>query len=232
MIRVLLADDQALLRGSLAMLIGQEDDMEVVGEAGDGEEAVELARRTAPDVVLMDIRMPGVDGLEATERILASAEAAAVRVLVVTTFEHDEYVLRALRAGASGFVLKGIEPGELLRAIRLISRGEALLAPTVTRSLLDRFAGLHAPSAELRSALGELTPREGEVLALVGAGLTNGQIAERLVITPATAKTHVNRVMTKLGARDRAQLVIAAYEGGVVSPKGEWPAPAYHDRGI
>jgi DNA-binding NarL/FixJ family response regulator len=223
MIRVLLADDQALLRGSLASLIEHEQDMTVAAEAGDGEEAVELARRTRPDVILMDIRMPVLDGLEATRRILSDAMAGQTRVIVVTTFELDDYVLRALRAGASGFVLKGIDPAALLEAIRLVARGDALLAPRVTRRLLDRFADQHAPSAELTGRLEELTPRESEVLGLVGLGLTNAGIAERLVLSPATAKTHVNRIMTKLGARDRSQLVIVAYESGIVSPTGEWP---------
>ncbi len=224
-LRVLLADDQVLLRSSLATLVDREPDMTVVGEAGDGEEAVELARRARPDVVLMDIRMPGTDGLAATERILSDPHASDVRVLVLTTFELDDYVLRALRAGASGFILKGVEPAELLAAIRLVAEGDALLAPSVTRRLLDRFADLHAPSAELMGRLEELTPRELEVLTLVGSGLTNAQIAERLVLSPLTAKTHVSRVMVKLAAHDRAQLVIAAYEGGLVSPSGEWPGP-------
>ncbi len=222
-VRVLLADDQVLLRRSLATLIDQEPELTVVGEAGDGEEAIALARRLRPDVVLMDIRMPGTDGLEATARILADPAARDVRVIVLTTFELDDYVLRALRAGASGFVLKGIEPTDLLSAIRLVAQGDALLAPSVTRRLLDRFADLHAPSAELTRTLEELTPREREILTLVGEGLSNAQIAELLVLSPLTAKTHVNRIMTKLMAHDRAQLVIAAYEGGLVSASGEWP---------
>ena len=224
-VRVLLADDQVLLRSSLAMLIEREDDLAVVGEASSGEEVLGLARAQRPDVVLMDIRMPGMDGLEATERMLADPATQDVRVLVLTTFELDEYVLRALRAGASGFLLKGVEPAELLSAIRVVAEGDALLAPSVTRRLLDRFADLHAPSAELKRSLEELTPRELEVLTLVGAGLTNAQIAERFVLSPLTAKTHVGRVMVKLGAHDRAQLVIAAYEGGLVSASGEWPSP-------
>jgi DNA-binding NarL/FixJ family response regulator len=222
-IRVLLADDQVLLRSSLASLIEQEPDMEVAGEAGDGDEAVRLTLRDRPDVVLMDIRMPGSDGLDATTRILGDPATANTRVIMLTTFELDEYVLQALRAGASGFLLKGIEPAELLAAIRLVARGDALLAPSVTRRLLDRFADLHEPSTELKDLLDELTPREAEILGLVGAGLTNAQIAERLVVSPLTAKTHVNRVMTKLAARDRSQLVIAAYEGGLVSPSGSLP---------
>ncbi len=224
-VRVLVADDQVLLRSSLAMLIDREPDLEVVGEAGDGAEAIELARRRAPDVVLMDIRMPGVDGLEATAQILGGPAADGVRVVMLTTFELDDYVLRALRIGASGFLLKGVEPSELLDAIRLVANGDALLAPSVTRRLLERFAGLHAPSAELEGRLAELTPRELEILTLVGSGLSNAAIAEVLVLSPATAKTHVNRIMLKLGAHDRAQLVIVAYEGGLVAATGEWPDP-------
>jgi DNA-binding NarL/FixJ family response regulator len=223
MIRVLLADDQVLLRGSVATLIGLEPDMEVVGEAGDGDEAVVLARRQRPDVVVMDIRMSGTDGLEATAQILAEPAPSDLRVIMLTTFELDDYVLRALRAGASGFVLKGIEPAELLDAIRLVAAGDALLAPSVTRRLLDRFADLRAPSPELTRLLAELTPRELEVLTLVGSGLSNTEIAERLVLSVLTAKTHISRVMVKLGAHDRAQVVIAAYEGGLVSASGAWP---------
>lgn len=219
-IRVLLADDQVLLRRSLAVLIEQEEDMQVVAEAGDGEEAVRLALHHRPDVILMDVRMPVSDGLEATARILAEPVAAGTRVIMLTTFELDDYVLRALREGASGFLLKGIEPDDLLTAIRVVAAGEALLAPSVTRRLLDQFADLHAPSPELISQLDELTPREREILTLVGTGLTNAEIAERLVVSPATAKTHVNRVMGKLAVHDRSQLVIAAYEGGLVTASG------------
>lgn len=222
-IRVLLADDQQLLRSSLSILIGKEPDMEVVGEAGDGEEAVMLATTHRPDVVLMDIRMPGVDGLEATSRLLGRPEAADMRVIMLTTFEQDDYVMRALRAGASGFLLKGVEPSELLDAIRVVAAGDALLAPSVTRSLLEKFAVLHEASPELRSQLEELTPRELEMLTLVGSGLSNVEIAEQLVLSPLTVKTHVNRVMMKFGVHDRAQLVIAAYEGGLITPSGEWP---------
>jgi len=222
-IRVLLADDQVLLRSSLAALIEQEDDMEVVGEAGDGDEAVRLALRHRPGVVLMDVRMPDSDGLDATARILAEPSATDMRVIMLTTFELDDYVLRALRAGASGFLLKGIEPRELLSAIRRVADGDALLAPSVTRRLLDRFADLRSPSPELTSQLAELTPRELEILVLVGNGLSNTEIAERLVVSPLTAKTHLSRIMNKLAAHDRAQLVIAAYEGGLVSASGRRP---------
>lgn len=221
-IRVLLADDQALLRSSLTTLIDGEPDMELVGAACDGDEAVTIAGRERPDVILMDIRMPGTDGLEATAMILADPALQDVRVVMLTTFEDDEYVLTALRAGASGFLLKGVEPDDLLQAIRTVAAGDALLAPSVTRRLLERFAGLHTPSTDLVRQLEELTPRELEILALVGEGLSNAEIAQHLVLSPLTAKTHVARAMMKLGAHDRAQLVIAAYEAGLVSPSGEW----------
>ena len=224
-IRVVLADDQVLLRSSLAMLIDREPDLEVVGEAGDGQEAVDLARRLHPDIMLMDIRMPGLDGLEATAQILGAVATEGPRVIMLTTFELDEYVLRALRAGASGFLLKGIEPKDLLEAIRLVAAGDALLAPSVTRSLLERFSSLHVPDAETNTRLAELTPREREVLILVGSGLSNVDIAEKLVLSPLTAKTHVNRIMMKLRAHDRAQLVIVAYEGGLIAPSGRWRNP-------
>ena len=223
MIRVLLVDDQDLLRAGYRMILSAEPDIEVVGEAADGAEAVAAVRSTRPDVVLMDIRMPGTDGLEATEEILGDRDAEDVRIIVLTTFELDEYVLRALRAGASGFMLKGIEPTELLDAIRLVNAGDALLAPSVTRRLLGRFADMRAPNPELAKLLDELTPREREVLVLVGSGLSNAEIAERLVLSPLTAKTHVGRIMVKLAAHDRAQLVIAAYEAGLVAPSGAWP---------
>jgi DNA-binding NarL/FixJ family response regulator len=221
-LRVLLADDQVLLRSSLATLIDREPDMEVVGEASDGAEAIALTRRERPNVVLMDIRMPGIDGLEATRQILDEAPPPPVRVVMLTTFELDDYVLRALRAGASGFLLKGVEPAELLDAIRLVASGDALLAPSVTRRLLERFAALHEPGPEMLRRLEELTPRELEVLTLVGSGLSNADIADKLVLSPLTAKTHVNRLMRKLAAHDRAQLVIVAYESGLVTPSGEW----------
>ncbi len=221
-LRVLLADDQVLLRSSLTTLIDREPDMEVVGEASDGAEAIALTRRERPDVVLMDIRMPGIDGLEATRQILAEAQPTPVRVVMLTTFELDDYVLRALRAGASGFLLKGVEPAELLDAIRLVASGDALLAPSVTRRLLERFAALPEPGPEVLRRLEELTPRELEMLTLVGSGLSNSYIAEKLVLSPLTVKTHVNRLMRKLAAHDRAQLVIVAYESGLVTPSGEW----------
>lgn len=219
-IKVLLADDQVLLRSSLALLIAGEQGMELVGEAGDGEEAVALARSRRPDVILMDVRMPGVDGLEATAQVLEDPELQEVRVIVLTTFELDEYVIRALRAGASGFLLKGLEPAELLDAVRLVAAGDALLAPSVTRRLLERFAVLHEPDPEVLSQLEELTPRESEILTLVGTGLSNSEIAAKFVLSPLTVKTHVNRVMAKLAAHDRAQLVIVAYEAGLVRPSG------------
>jgi len=228
MIRVLIADDQALVRGGFRVLIDSAPDLAVVGEAADGAEAVRLARELDPDVVLMDIRMPGMDGLEATRLMLAEREGAAAeaeeaplrpRVLVLTTFDIDEYVYAALRAGASGFVLKDIEPDELLNAIRVVASGEALLAPSVTRRLIAEFASRPDPQRTSPEALAALTEREREVLALVARGLTNAEIAESLYISPATAKTHVSRIMIKLGARDRAQLVVIAYESGLVSPR-------------
>jgi DNA-binding NarL/FixJ family response regulator len=221
-IKVLLADDQVLLRSSLAMLIDREPDMKVVGEASDGAEAVALAARERPDVVLMDIRMPGTDGLQATTEILSQPDAEGVRVIMLTTFELDDYVLRALRAGASGFLLKGVKPVELLEAIRLVAAGEALLAPSVTRRLLERIATPQTADDELRRGLDSLTPRELEVLTLVGSGLSNAEISHKLVLSPATVKTHVNRVMMKLAVHDRAQLVIVAYESGLVTPSGGW----------
>jgi DNA-binding NarL/FixJ family response regulator len=217
-IRVLLADDQALLRGAFRVLVESEPDMEVVGEASDGAEAVALARSARADVVLMDIRMPGTDGLAATRAITADEDLAGVAVLVLTTFEADEYVVQALRAGASGFLGKGAEPRELLDAIRIVAAGDALLSPTATRSLIDRFLALPGAPARPVPELAALTAREREVLVQVAAGLPNDEIADRLGVSPLTVKTHVNRTMAKLGARDRAQLVVAAYESGLVRP--------------
>jgi DNA-binding NarL/FixJ family response regulator len=218
MTRVALVDDQALLLAGLRALLDAEDDLEVVGQAGDGEQAVALVLERRPDVVLMDIRMPGVDGLEATRRIVGDARLADVKVVVLTTFEIDEYVFEALRAGAAGFLLKTAEPEEIVRAIRVVAEGESLLSPSVTRRVVETFARGAAPSGPAVSRLDELTDREAEIVALVGTGLSNGEIADRLVISPATARTHVSRAMLKLGARDRAQLVVFAYEAGLVTP--------------
>jgi DNA-binding NarL/FixJ family response regulator len=217
-IRVLVADDQTLVRAGFRVLVESAPDLEVVGEAGDGVEAVELAGQQLPDVVLMDIRMPRMDGLEATRRIVALDRAEGVRVLVLTTFDLDEYVYQALRAGASGFLLKDTRPADLLAAIRVVAAGDALLAPRVTRRLIEEFARRPEPSPVTPAALAALTDREREVLALVARGLSNAEIAERLVVSGATAKTHVSRVLAKLGARDRAQLVMLAYETGLVTP--------------
>ncbi len=214
MIRVLLADDQALVRAGFRALLDAQDDIEVVGEAGDGDEAVRLARRLGPDVVLMDIRMPGTDGLAATRAIAADDRLAGVRIVILTTFELDEYVFEAIRAGASGFLVKDTEPVELLRAV---AAGDALLSPGVTRRLIGAFATQTRPAPQL-PALDQLTEREREVMALVAEGLSNDEIAERLYVSPMTAKTHVSRAMTKLAARDRAQLVVFAYESGLVRP--------------
>jgi DNA-binding NarL/FixJ family response regulator len=221
MISVLLADDQALVRAGFRALLNAEPDIEVVGEASDGLEALKLAQQTRPDVVLMDIRMPGVDGLEATRRIAADPRLGGVRVVILTTFELDEYVFEALRSGASGFLVKDTEPVELLRGIRAVAAGDALLSPSVTRRVIGEFAGAAVtrgrPSAPPLH-LEQLTDREREVLVLVAEGLSNDEIAGRLVISPATAKTHVSRTMIKLGARDRAQLVVYAYEAGLIRP--------------
>ncbi|MFF4013759.1 response regulator [Streptomyces sp. NPDC001843] len=223
-IRVLLADDQALLRSAFRVLVDSEPDMEVVGEASDGAEAVRLATEHRADVVLMDIRMPGTDGLAATRLISADPRLADVRVVILTTFEVDDYVVQALRAGASGFLGKGSEPEELLNAIRIAAGGEALLSPTATKGLITRFlaqgdAGDGDPARAER--LAALTGREREVLVQVAGGHSNDEIAERLEVSPLTVKTHVNRAMAKLGARDRAQLVVIAYESGLVRPRGD-----------
>ena len=217
-IRVVLADDQALVRGGLRALIDAEDDIEVAAEAIDGAQAVAAVRAHKPDVVLMDIRMPGMDGLEATRRIAADDACDDVRVLILTTFEIDEYVFAALRAGASGFLLKDAEPTALLHAIRVVAAGDALLSPSVTRRSSRSSRPGPVPDAPQSALLAELTEREREIVGLVAGGLSNGDIAHRLVISPATARTHVSRAMIKLGARDRAQLVVFAYESGIVAP--------------
>jgi DNA-binding NarL/FixJ family response regulator len=215
-IRVLVADDQALVRGSFRILVDTAPDLTSVGEAASGAEAVELARSEKPDVVLMDIRMPGVDGIEATRQITADPQTSAVRVLILTTFDLDEYVFAALRAGASGFLLKDTPPADLLAAIRVVAAGDALLAPGVTRRLIAEFTGRPEPAQRPAAALEEVTEREREVLTLIGLGLSNTEIAAHLHVSLSTAKTHVGRLLMKLAARDRAQLVIAAYEGGLV----------------
>src|SRR6202034_1992327 len=233
-IRVLLADDQALIRAGFRVLLEAAGDVEVVGEAVNGEQAVDLARAQGPDVILMDIRMPEVDGLEATRRIAADDALAGVRVVILTTFETDDYVYQALRAGASGFLVKDAEPEDLIRAVRVVARGEALLSPSVTRRLIATFAR-RAPATALNNGPGEgqrnshrrprpghdlsrITEREREVLSLVAEGLSNEEIATRLYLSPLTTKAHVSHIMTKLNARDRAQLVVIAYESGLVVP--------------
>jgi DNA-binding NarL/FixJ family response regulator len=216
-IRVVVADDQAAVRGGFAALIASEPEMEVAGEAANGREAVDLARRVSPHVVLMDIRMPVLDGLEATRLICSDPALAQTRVLVLTTFDLDEYVYEALRAGASGFLLKDAGPRELLHAIQVIAQGDALIAPSVTRRLIAEFAARRDPR-EPPATLAELTEREREILALVARGLTNAEIAGRLVISPLTAKTHVSRILRKLACRDRSQLVTLAYETGLINP--------------
>jgi DNA-binding NarL/FixJ family response regulator len=219
LIRVVLADDQALVRAGFRVLLDSAGDIEVVGEAASGDEALAQARERRPDVVLMDIRMPNVDGLEATRRIATEPALAGVRVLILTTFEVDEYVFEALRSGASGFVVKDMEPAELLQAVRVVARGDALLAPGVTRRLIAEFAGRPEQRRLAVPDLKGLTDREREVMVLVAAGRSNDEIAAELFISPATAKTHVSRAMSKLGARDRAQLVVLAYESGLVLPR-------------
>lgn len=217
MIRVLLADDQALIRAGFRMILDATEDITVVGEAVNGADAVTLAAQSQADVVLMDIRMPDVDGLEATRRIAADDDLAGVRVLILTTYEADDYVYQALRAGAAGFLVKDTEPGDLVHAIRVVAAGEALLSPRVTRRLIADIAS--RPHLEpTHHHLDRLTNREREILTLVGSGLSNDDIAARLYLSPLTAKTHISRIMTKLDAHDRAQLVIAAYETGLVTP--------------
>jgi DNA-binding NarL/FixJ family response regulator len=218
-IRVLVADDHAAVRGGFAALVASEDDMDIAGEAANGREALDLARRVFPNVVLMDIRMPVLDGLEATRLICADPTLVSTRVLVLTTFDLDEYVYKALRVGASGFLLKDVGPGELLHAIRVVAAGDALIAPSITRRLIAEFAARPDPR-EPPSAVAELTEREREILRLVARGLTNAEIAGRLVISPLTAKTHVSHILRKLGCRDRAQLVTLAFETGLVSARG------------
>ncbi|HWM05356.1 MAG TPA: response regulator transcription factor [Actinophytocola sp.] len=218
MIRVLLVDDQPLIRSGFRALLDVEDDIEVVAEAADGSEGVALAREHLPDIALLDVQMPNVDGIEATRRIAADPALAAVHVVILTNYGLDEYVFHALRAGAAGFLVKDIQPEDFLHAIRVAARGDALLAPSITRKLIDRYVTqpLHTGT---RAGLTELTNREREAVALVAQGLSNDEIAQRMVISPTTAKTHVNRAMTKLHARDRAQLVIHAYESGLVTPR-------------
>ena len=219
MIRVAVADDQALVRGGFAVLLRTAADIEVVGEAADGRAAVELVARERPDVVLMDIRMPDMDGVEATRRITSDERLSSTRVLILTTFDLDEYVFEALTAGASGFLLKDTLPDDLLTAVRVIAAGEALLSPKITRTVIAEFANRPGRSAARdQAALAFLTDREREVLTLIGQGLSNSEIAETLVIGAATTKTHVSRILSKLNARDRAQLVVTAYETGLVTP--------------
>jgi DNA-binding NarL/FixJ family response regulator len=216
-ISVLIVDDQALVRGGFRALLDAQDDIEVVGEAEEGEVAIRLARKLTPDVILMDIRMPGLDGLEATKRITSDEQLRDTKVVILTTFDLDEYVFEALRTGASGFLVKNTEPAELIRGVRVVAGGDALLSPGVTRKLVAEFAQ-HAKGPRKNVPLETLTEREREVMALVGEGLSNAEIAGRLFVSPATAKTHVSRTMVKLRVRDRAQLVVLAYESGLVRP--------------
>ncbi len=223
-IRVLLADDQALIRGGFKLILDAEPSIDVVGEATNGREAVDLARTSRTDLVLMDIRMPDMDGLEATRLIAEDEDLAGVRVLILTTFENDDNVVRALRAGASGFLGKNVEPADLVRAVQTVAAGESLLSPVATRSLITRFLSQpELPPLPPAGPLDGLTDREREVLTLVAHGLSNDDIADRLCLSPLTAKTHVNRAMTKLGVRDRAQLVVLAYQNGLVRPGDQLP---------
>jgi DNA-binding NarL/FixJ family response regulator len=224
-IRVLLADDQALIRAGFRLLLEAAGDLEVAGEAANGEQAVDMVRRERADVVLMDIRMPGVDGLEATKRIAADDDLAGVKVIILTTFESDDYVYQAIRAGASGFLVKDTDPVDLIRAVRVVAGGDALLSPSVTRRLIANIASQPQRPAAPNPSLSRLTDREREVMAIVAEGLSNDEIATRLYLSPLTTKTHVSRIMTKLGARDRAQLVVMAYESGLVVPGAATQAP-------
>jgi DNA-binding NarL/FixJ family response regulator len=216
-IRVLIADDQALVRGGFKALLDARDDIEVVGEAADGAQAVSLAKTLRPDVVLMDIRMPVLDGLQATRQVTADPRLAGVHIIILTTFQLDEYLFEALRYGASGFLVKDTEPVDLVTAVRVVAQGDSLISPGMTKRLVAEFAS-RSKEPRPASELGVLTEREREVMALVAGGLTNDEIAERLYMSPATARTHVSRAMTKLGARDRTQLVVLAYETGLVRP--------------
>ncbi|MGH9171620.1 MAG: response regulator [Acidimicrobiales bacterium] len=217
MIGVVVVDDQALVRAGFKVLVDSSDDLEVRGDAANGRDAVRVAREVRPDVILMDIRMPEMDGIEATRQIVSSPEARHTRVLILTTFDLDEYVYDALRAGASGFLLKDTPPEDLLEAIRVIAAGNALLSPSITKTLIAEFAGRQAPIVKQNGALDNITPREREVLVLVARGRSNSEISEELHMSAATAKTHVSRLLAKLGARDRAQLVVIAYESGLMA---------------
>jgi DNA-binding NarL/FixJ family response regulator len=219
MIRVLLADDQVLIRSGIRSLLDSEDDIEVVAEAADGQQAIALAAEHRPDIALVDIQMPVLDGIEATRQIVADPRLAGVRVVILTNYGLDEYVFDALRAGAAGFLVKDILPEDFLHAVRVAARGDALLAPSITRKLISRYVTQPPPGAGVNLRLTDLTNRECEAVTLVAKGLSNNEIANRMVISPLTAKTHVNRAMVKLGARDRAQLVVLAYESGLVIPR-------------
>ena len=221
-LRVVIADDQALVRAGFRMILEADDEIQVVAEASDGEDAVAMVRRAQPDVVLMDVRMPRVDGLEATRRIL-TGDVQTPRVIMLTTFDVDEYVYAALRAGASGFLLKDVSPEQLVAAVRLVAAGDALLAPSITRRLVERFAKPAAPTGNMTHELTTLTAREREVLVLMARGLTNAELAEHLVLSEATVKTHVARILSKLGLRDRVQAVVLAYETGLVTPGAPSP---------